>query len=93
MQSNIIIYLDQQQEKWAFGWQNYFLTSAQKWELDFYIGAWILTILTFIAKTTKVEHKKAIEELGIEFTDIEQSLIEMGYSLIKQGYVENRLKD
>ena len=42
---------------------------------------------------TKVEHKKAIEELGIEFTNIEQSLIDMGYSLVKQGYVVDKIKN
>lgn len=39
-----------------------------------------------------VKHDRAEKELGIKFMPIRQSLIDMGYSLIKHGYVEDKTK-
>lgn len=40
---------------------------------------------------TKIEQDRAIKELDMEFIPIDQSLIDTGYSMIKQGFVEDRI--
>jgi hypothetical protein len=67
-------------------------SGEMKTALDLWGRISILVIFnSLLGLETKIEHTRAVEELGLEFTDIDKSLIDMGYSMIKQGFMEDRI--
>ncbi len=49
--------------------------------------------LKLVGKVYTFDNARSKEVLGIEYTDLAQTLVEMGESLIQQGYVpDERLK-
>ena len=49
-------------------------------------------ILDYIGVPFKLDNSKSVNELGLKYTPIEKSLIEMGYCLIESGYVPDKRK-
>ncbi|CAI2371119.1 unnamed protein product [Moneuplotes crassus] len=52
----------------------------------------VKTILSQWGKNVSTSNAKAIEHLNMEFRDTKQTVIDMGYSLIDQGYVPDKRK-
>jgi len=49
-------------------------------------------ILPYVGKELRIENKRSIEELHIEYIDPKKSVVDMGYSLIERGYVPDKRK-
>ena len=66
----------------------------------YYLTIWLASFISADYKYYKdtwglnctIKNDKAVRELGCEFTTLKQSLVDMGYSLIENGYVEDLRK-
>jgi len=52
----------------------------------------IVSLAQFLGNSFVIDNKRSIEELKIQYRNIEETMIDTGYSFIKLGLVENKLK-
>ena len=48
--------------------------------------------LPMMGREVLFSNERSVEELGVHYTDVEKTVIDMGYSVIKNGVVKDRLR-
>jgi hypothetical protein len=56
-----------------------------------YFDEQVKLLLPYVGKEIKIENNRSIKDLGIEYRDLKQTILETGYSFIEKGVVPDKI--